>query len=81
MNGVIAPDIIGLFSSETLWLVVKLAFLLAFGIYILFAIVVLVQIRQMIDTLNGQLDNFLKSIGLLHLLIAIGSFLLALVIL
>ena len=63
------------------WGLVKAAVLLALGIYIVFAIIIVRQVKLMTNVLNGQMDLPLKTVALIHLVLAIGVFLLSLAIL
>lgn len=64
-----------------IWSLVKVLFLVALLIYIAFAIIVVRQVNLMRETLNGVLDWPLRIIAWIHLGMAVGVFLLALVIL
>jgi hypothetical protein len=70
-----------LFTLDTFWLLLKLMYLIAFGIYVVFALVVVSQVRQMTQTLNGSLDLPLKLLSWIHFGVAIGALLLAFVVL
>ena len=63
------------------WGLAKLAVLLFLGIYIVFAFIVVRQVRLMTSVLNGSIDLPLKAIALAHLAIAVTVFLMALTIL
>jgi len=63
------------------WLVAKGFVLIAFAIYIVFALVVIRQIQLMSDTLEVGFETPIRILGYLHLLFAIGTFILALIIL
>lgn len=64
-----------------IWGIVKSFYLLAIGVYIMFAILVVRQIYLMVSTLKGRWNLPLKTLGFLHLFLAIFIFLLALVVL
>lgn len=64
-----------------LWGVAKLAVLLFLGIYIVFAFIVVRQVRLMTSVLNGSIDLPLRAIALAHLAIAVMVFLMALTVL
>lgn len=64
-----------------LWFVVKLFFLFAIAIYIVFAFVIVRQVGLMTKTLEIGFEIPIKLIAWGHLLFAIGTFVLALVIL
>jgi len=63
------------------WILVKLLFLIGLLIYLAFAVIVVRQVNLMIRALNGELETSLRLISWLHLIVAIGVFLLAVVIL
>jgi hypothetical protein len=64
-----------------IWALVKFLFLFAIAIYIIFAIVVVRQVGLMTKTLEVGFEIPIKLIGIMHLLFAIGTFVLALLIL
>lgn len=69
------------FNLDTVWTLLKWVYVFVFGLYIIFALVVYSQIKQMVTTLKGQLDGPIKLVGMIHLLVSVGIFLLAIVIL
>jgi hypothetical protein len=68
-------------SVDSIWVFLKWVYVLVFSLYVAFAVVVLTQIRQMLAALNGQLDNTIRMIGVVHLLVAVGALLVAIVVL
>jgi len=66
---------IGLFD------VIKVMIIFGLVLYLVFAVVVIRQVELMLQALNGALDVPLKLIVGIHLLVAIGVFLVALVVL
>ncbi len=64
-----------------LWGALKSLYLLGGGVYVVFAIVVMSQVRSMTETLNGSLDSLIKLIAFVHLLVAVGALILAFVVL
>lgn len=62
----------------TLWFVVKLLFLFALVIYLIFASVVLRQVYLMTTTIKVGFEFPVRAIAWLHLFAAIGIFLIAL---
>lgn len=64
--------------SDTLLLIIKTGLLLFLGLYILFAIIVIRQVKLMTDTLEIGLEGFIKFLSFVHLLIALVVFVLAL---
>jgi hypothetical protein len=74
-------DILKELIGISVWTVGKIAILFALSIYILFAVIVVRQVKLMGQTLNGHLNFIIKLVGWIHLLVAIAAFLLALFIL
>ena len=65
----------------SVWLIVKIMFLIAIGVYDLFAIVVLRQTQIMTDTLDMGFELPVRFLAIIHLLVAFGVFGLALIVL
>ncbi|MCH7730551.1 hypothetical protein IID21_03435 [Patescibacteria group bacterium] len=65
----------------SVWIVAKLLFLFALLIYIIFSLVVVRQVNLMTETLEVGFESPLKTAAGAHLLLAIGVFILALIIL
>lgn len=61
------------------WFFVKFLFLIGLLLYIAFAVVVVRQVNLMTQTLNVKFESLLRFIALIHLLVAIGIFLLAII--
>lgn len=70
-----------LFSIEIVWVLLKILFLLGAFLYILFAVIMMRQVRMMIETLHGGMQLPIRVLAVMHLLLAIGVFLLALIVL
>lgn len=70
-----------MFDPSTIWIVVKVFFLLGIALYIAFAAVVVKQIQLMIEAVEAPFTGPLRIIGWTHLFLAIAVFLLALAIL
>lgn len=68
-------------GAETVWSVLKWVYVLAFGIYSLFALVIVAQVKQMVMALSGGFDKGLWLVALGHLGLAIFCLIMALVIL
>lgn len=64
-----------------IFFVVKIFVLLALLIYIIFALVVLRQSGLMAETVDLGFDTVVRMVAIGHLLFAIGTFILALIIL
>ncbi len=63
------------------WGIAKILVLIALGIYLIFALVVIRQVGIMTKTLEVGFELPIKMIALVHLLFAVGVFILGLVIL
>jgi len=68
-------------TVDTLWSGLKAMYLLGLGIYLIFALVMIRQVSLMTQALNGRMDLPLKLVSYIHLAMAIGIWLLALVVL
>lgn len=65
----------------SVWLAVKIFILLFLAIYIVFALVVIRQIKLMSETLDMGLNLPIRFIGWGHFLFAVGIFVIAILIL
>lgn len=63
------------------WFFIKLLFLAALSIYVAFAVVVVRQVAMMSRTVKGSLNWLLKLITWIHFGVAVGVFVLALIVL
>jgi len=70
-----------LVSVQSLLIVMKIGYLIAFLLYVLFAVVVLAQVKQMTKTINAGMNGKFLMASKVHLLLAVGLFMLALVVL
>ena len=68
-------------DNNAVWFIVKLAVLFALVIYIVFAFVIMKQVKLMTDTLELGQENLIRALSYAHLMFSIGVFLFALVIL
>jgi len=64
-----------------LWILVKLAFLFVIILYLVFAGVVVRQVYLMITTIQTGFDFPIKALSWLHLFLAVGVLLLAIIVL
>ena len=64
-----------------IWVIVKVLFLAAIGVYTLFSAVIVRQVQLMTDTLEVGFEAPVRIIAVLHFLVSIGVFILALSIL
>lgn len=67
-----------LFSTAFLFDILKLMILIGFGIYIIFALVIVRQIQIMTRTIKTGIEMPILIVGLLHLGFALAVFLVAL---
>lgn len=81
MNNNIFDQLINAFLSIQIWGVAKILVLLVLLLYLVFAIVVIRQVNLMRRVLNGVLGWPLVTVAWIHLGLAVGVFLLGLVIL
>jgi hypothetical protein len=65
----------------SIWLVVKIAALILLGIYLVFALVIVRQIKLMTSTLTLGYEGLITFFGYIHLIFAVLAFLAALLIL
>jgi hypothetical protein len=70
-----------LFSQASLWLLLKIGFLIAYLLYVLFAVVIMAQVKQMTKTIDAGMNGTLLTLSKFHMLLAIGLLVLALVVL
>lgn len=69
------------FTAGSAWVFVKIAFLLGILIYTVFAVIVVRQVKIMMEALDVGFERAIRTLAHLHLLGSIASFLLALIIL
>lgn len=67
--------------SLTIWSLIKIMFLIMLFLYIAFALIITRQVGLMSKTLDGEFASPVKVVAWIHLLAAVGVFLLALTIL
>jgi hypothetical protein len=63
------------------WVFEKAAVLIFLGIYIIFSAVVVKQARLMAETLDVELDNVIVFVSYIHLVLAVGVFIVSAVLL
>lgn len=68
-------------TSISIWGVAKLLVLVALGIYLVFAVVVVRQVYAMVKVVSSELDSVIKIIAWLHLILALLVVFLAVVVL
>lgn len=67
-----------LLTDFSLWFIVKIFFLVAIVVYLIFALVVVRQVYLMTETVKVGFEFPVRVIAWLHLFAAIGVFLIAL---
>ena len=65
----------------SIWLLIKIAALILLGLYIVFALVIIRQIKVMTDTIRLGFESPVKFLSYIHLIFAAFVFLTALIIL
>lgn len=65
----------------SVWFIAKIMYLIALAVYAVFAIVVVRQVRLMVDTLEVGFELPIQVIAWGHLIFALGVFVLAVIIL
>ncbi len=68
-------------KNEMLWLLIKGFYLLAFGVYLIFSVIVWRQINLMAKTLKGTMVWPLKMLGGLVFALALGGLVVAIIVL
>ena len=77
LSTIIDPTSPVFISLPVVFLVFKILFLIAMAIYVVYALVIVRQISLMSRSVTTVLEGFLKLVGILHLVAAIGVWLLA----
>jgi len=68
-------------TGISVWLIAKIFVLVALGLYIIFAVVIVKQVGLMIKTVKVGFETPIKYVAWGHLLFAVGIFVLAIIIL
>ncbi len=63
------------------WFLIKIGILILIAMYLVFALIMVRQVRLMTDTLATGSENLVKFLAALHLIFAVFVFLAALIIL
>jgi len=74
-------DTFGLAESATFWDVVKIFVIIGLMVYLVFAFVVMKQVNKMTDTLEVGFESQVRSIAWLHLLFALATLIVSIVVL
>ena len=64
-----------------IWFIAKIMVMFALLLYLVFSYVIIKQTKIMTKTLELGFENVVKTISLIHFVLAVGTFILALVIL
>lgn len=67
-------------SMDLLWGVLKWMYVLAFGLYVGFSVVILSQVRQMTSTLSGGVEKQAILFGWIHFGLSVVAMLWAIVV-
>jgi hypothetical protein len=70
-----------LFTSINVWMIAKIFVLIVLGMYLIFSLVVVKQVKMMVSTLQIGFEGLAKTLSWLHLGFAVLVFITALVIL
>lgn len=73
------PDIF--ITGISLWAIVKTLALILLGMYLIFALVVVKQVKLMTDTLTLGHESLVKSLAFAHLTFAVFVFVVAVIVL
>jgi hypothetical protein len=68
-------------TMDTVWTIVKIFYLIAFGVYAVFAFLVLTQVKQMSKTIITGFEKPLLILSYVHFGLAVLAFILALMLL
>lgn len=78
INSFLNPDNPLVLAQSLFFGFLKILFLVGFGIYIVFALTIVSQVRLMTKTLKTGLEGTLSLFAFVHLLVAIGVWIFAL---
>ena len=70
-----------IFSEQGLWMALKAGFLIAYVLYVLFAVVVSAQVKQMTKTIDAGMNGKLLTAAKIHLVLAISFLVIAVLVL
>jgi len=73
--------LVKIIPTLSVWLLVKILFIIGLVLYLAFALIVIRQVGLMGKTLDGEFNLSLKFIAWIHLVVSLGVFLLAIFIL
>lgn len=65
-------DLNNLLAISTVWGILKIFVLVGLGVYVVFAIVLVRQVRLMMDTVHLGLEGLLVIFSWMHLFLALG---------
>jgi hypothetical protein len=73
--------LIDFFSGTGIWTIAKILVIIGLVIYLIFALVVVKQVKMMTKVISGDLDLLIKLISWVHFLVTIFTIFLAIIIL
>ena len=65
---------------QIFWMALKVAYVVAFGLYVSFSVVIVSQVRQMTKTLSGGVEKQAVVVAWLHFLLALLALIWAIVV-
>ena len=68
-------------NLPAVWGIVKIFFIVGLSVYLIFAIVVVQQSRIMSETVRLDFENSIKILALIHLILAVGLLVFAILVL
>jgi hypothetical protein len=68
-------------TMDNFWRLLKIVYLVAFGLYMIFSLVVMAQVKQMTKTVAGGMNAYIRLLSQIHLMVSIGAFVIGLLIL
>ena len=75
-------DFYALFDADSdVWMLVKILVLIGLSVYLVFALVIVKQVNHMTETLEVGFEKQLKAMTIIHLFFALGTIVVALLIL
>jgi len=72
-------QILKFFVNLDLWQIVKFVFLFGVVLYLVFAVVVIRQVKLMLDSLEIELEFLIRLIAWLYLFLVIGVFIIGII--
>ncbi len=79
MNSVLGEEATSYILNFAVWDLTKIGLLVFLGLYVVFAFLVVRQIRLLNSVLGTNFSPFFKAVALLHVVLAVGVFAFALI--